>query len=650
MQLRRYDINDPRLVFPEGLKRNHTVDKYAEWIRQGSEPPPLTGLETEKGSIKIQEGHHRASAIKETGGDSVNVWVSVTQSVPIGKTEAGEVITSPRGVTHRDAVKQAVEQGQPVPQSVLGDYPDFGGFRASGGHVLSDKVHVVGENGPELFVPSTDGTIVPNHKLGMFTALMGGSTQRGMANAMQKFGGFRAEGGDVEGGKLHIVGEDGVELFLPMLSIGDLPQDELQGISQTAGRNFLPQLAKAIQSQAQSSAPGDSVSTPNALDKLAQANEIANDELAGKDRKPEAFNNRKAALRIAALSLPTPTESKADDLLDFASLALNTGGKLVGGSGSSDSGGFSTGGDSGNSSDSRSSSDQAGNSIGGLNLSSADQANLGDFQNSELSQLDNSNAGTYPDLGMDAAVDSMSAGDSNGGGSGGSSDSGGGTNWAALGLQLGAIGLGLLKKWIDRPIDRHRKQGNPYYIPNFNAALADGGTAKAGMMHLVGERGQELFVPHANGAMDLGSFAQFSSMQGGSTQTGITNLLNSHSYESAGLNLAPAVRMRDVMPFGGYRAEGGTVDPDYSYMVGENGPEMWTPPSRGGSIVPNDSLTGAGGKSGDVYIDARDSDPAAVERRVRTGMQAAHNAAVRTSFKSYVEYEKRSPQRIGGGR
>ena len=42
----------------------------------------------------------------------------------------------------------------------------FGGFFADGGSPPMGKVSVVGENGPELFVPNTAGSIVPNHAMG----------------------------------------------------------------------------------------------------------------------------------------------------------------------------------------------------------------------------------------------------------------------------------------------------------------------------------------------------------------------------------------------------------------------------------------------------------------------------------------------------
>jgi tape measure domain-containing protein len=46
----------------------------------------------------------------------------------------------------------------------------FGGFRAAGGSVTGGTSYMVGERGPELFVPGRSGTIVPNDKMG------GGST------------------------------------------------------------------------------------------------------------------------------------------------------------------------------------------------------------------------------------------------------------------------------------------------------------------------------------------------------------------------------------------------------------------------------------------------------------------------------------------
>lgn len=49
--------------------------------------------------------------------------------------------------------------------SLLGSI--FGGFRADGGPVTAGKAYVVGEQGPELVVPNSDGMVVPNHRMAM---------------------------------------------------------------------------------------------------------------------------------------------------------------------------------------------------------------------------------------------------------------------------------------------------------------------------------------------------------------------------------------------------------------------------------------------------------------------------------------------------
>jgi hypothetical protein len=51
----------------------------------------------------------------------------------------------------------------------------FGGFRAAGGSVDAGKAYVVGENRPELFVPKTAGTIVPDAS-GALSSRGGGDT------------------------------------------------------------------------------------------------------------------------------------------------------------------------------------------------------------------------------------------------------------------------------------------------------------------------------------------------------------------------------------------------------------------------------------------------------------------------------------------
>lgn len=61
-------------------------------------------------------------------------------------------------------------------KSLLGNIPGIGGlFRAAGGPVQAGQPYIVGELGPELYVPRTSGTILPNSMLA--GALGGGGVQ-----------------------------------------------------------------------------------------------------------------------------------------------------------------------------------------------------------------------------------------------------------------------------------------------------------------------------------------------------------------------------------------------------------------------------------------------------------------------------------------
>lgn len=59
-----------------------------------------------------------------------------------------------------------------VDYSFAGMKMNFGGPKADGGAIASDSAYMVGERGPELFVPRMSGSIIPNRALGA----MGGTT------------------------------------------------------------------------------------------------------------------------------------------------------------------------------------------------------------------------------------------------------------------------------------------------------------------------------------------------------------------------------------------------------------------------------------------------------------------------------------------
>jgi len=64
-----------------------------------------------------------------------------------------------------DGFKWIITNGAKV-GNFIGNLNPFGGARAAGGPVSMGKTYLVGEKGPELFSPGSNGTIIPNKALG----------------------------------------------------------------------------------------------------------------------------------------------------------------------------------------------------------------------------------------------------------------------------------------------------------------------------------------------------------------------------------------------------------------------------------------------------------------------------------------------------
>ncbi|MGA7240835.1 MAG: hypothetical protein WBY44_34450, partial [Bryobacteraceae bacterium] len=93
--------------------------------------------------------------------------------------------------------------------------------------------------------------------------------------------------------------------------------------------------------------------------------------------------------------------------------------------------------------------------------------------------------------------------------------------------------------------------------------------------------------------------------------------------------------------FGGFLADGGGVDPGRAYVVGEDGPEVFSPRASG-SIVPNHALGGS--TTVHYHVDARQADLGSANR-IRRALEATHAAAVANSVRANSERAKRTPQR-----
>ena len=107
---------------------------------------------------ELEESYSKAAVAAQTF-DAVwnNMSNALDNFVETGKLKFGDLTRSILADIAKIALKQAVSGIFSVIGKAL--------FRAAGGPVMAGKPYVVGEQGPELFVPNTMGSIIPNHAL-----------------------------------------------------------------------------------------------------------------------------------------------------------------------------------------------------------------------------------------------------------------------------------------------------------------------------------------------------------------------------------------------------------------------------------------------------------------------------------------------------
>ena len=93
--------------------------------------------------------------------------------------------------------------------------------RALGGPVSGGEPYLVGERGPEIFVPRNSGTIIPNNRLNEYND----DNKLSLLNLGNITA--RALGGIVNFGNKYLVGERGSELFVPSVSGNILPNNSV---------------------------------------------------------------------------------------------------------------------------------------------------------------------------------------------------------------------------------------------------------------------------------------------------------------------------------------------------------------------------------------------------------------------------------------
>jgi hypothetical protein len=120
---------------------------------------------------------------------------------------------------------------------------------------------------------------------------------------------------------------------------------------------------------------------------------------------------------------------------------------------------------------------------------------------------------------------------------------------------------------------------------------------------------------------------------------------------AAGIGTTPVSELPNLgLMFAGF-ANGGDPDPYKTSIVGENGPELFTPRGVAGTITSNKNLKGLAGGSSVVQhfnIDATGSNPADVDMRVRQGAAAAYSQAMQDSPRAQQERARRRPSSFRG--
>lgn len=118
------------------LETEFAINKIKEWKQK-----------LDDGQVSIEEYNHLVkllgNSIREIPDKTVNIRV------------VGEIDSSARAAAEFAGSRDLSNRG-----AISADW------RAAGGPVFANTPYIVGEVGPELFIPKTSGEIVPNHRLG----------------------------------------------------------------------------------------------------------------------------------------------------------------------------------------------------------------------------------------------------------------------------------------------------------------------------------------------------------------------------------------------------------------------------------------------------------------------------------------------------
>jgi hypothetical protein len=86
LEISEADWADANLPNYEG--RRDDAGRYAQWLQEGREAPPVEVVETESGQMRVTDGHRRLAAAKIAGASTVKAWVSPAMLHPEQKCDS----------------------------------------------------------------------------------------------------------------------------------------------------------------------------------------------------------------------------------------------------------------------------------------------------------------------------------------------------------------------------------------------------------------------------------------------------------------------------------------------------------------------------------------------------------------------------------
>ena len=196
----KIETEEGRKQFDLDQRKNELVEKYGEELAKILLEREKDNRELQKGIDKIKEQDEAAKKLAETFekiGDSIATGVSDALVDAVMQTKS--LADSARALLN-DIARQLMRLGI---NTLL--FNTFGGAEgifknletfSTGGRPPVGRPSIVGEKGPELFVPSTAGNIIPNNELG------GSNMTNNIVVNVDMDGGIDAQGGEQEGREL----------------------------------------------------------------------------------------------------------------------------------------------------------------------------------------------------------------------------------------------------------------------------------------------------------------------------------------------------------------------------------------------------------------------------------------------------------------